>query len=1289
MTQKFIHLTVRSDMTFPSPAPIGDYVGAARVSEYMESVAEMGHDAIAFTELGSMRGMFEVIQQSSKHGVRPIYGCEFYVTADMKKKGVPKDVETSIKSGLPTSKWREAIDAYAVEHGYMRKDKDLTTITLWAGDEIGLKNMFRLMYESWHPDHFYHKPRIDIDTLARYSDGVWAGTGGPNSYVNRPVIEGKRREAVGRLRRLHEIFEGRLRLEVRPQLILVQSKANKFAVKQSPKLGVPLLATGAVHYLNKGDLPAQKMLSAIGSRDSFDFAGLDFDGYWLRTGDEMIAGLEECGLSSEQAKAACDETVSLADQLRVDYKLDAFAMIIPPIETEGMSHNDYLRKLCDASPIWDQLRSEGADLDVYAGRMERELAALGRKVADSTDATFASYSLYVREVMEMGREIGIDFGPGRGSAAGSLVSWLIGITQIDPVKYGLSFERYLSPNRVGPPDIDVDCDPSKRAALFAKMRERWGDANVGQITAMGKLKGRAVVSDVCRELKIDHAMSKRATAGIELRSDYDHRPYSAAADAMIGFIDADDNTIPPVPAAAELHKAYPEVLTYAEMLEGKMRVLNTHAGGVVAAPRPLYEYVPMETRPDSENDGGRVYVTAFEKVGTEETGLLKIDMLGVSTINTIALAIEAVNERRSELGEDPITMDSIPYDDPATLAAFTDGDFAGVFQYDSASASRLCKGVTFDRFETVADMTALNRPGPLDNGTAVDYVERQGGRQEIVVKYSPEVSELLRDTYGIMVYQEQIMQIFGELAGHENPDKMRKIIGKKQISKMEAERPGFIAGMVANTSMDAETADMMFDDIAKFGRYSFNKSHSVAYARIGWITQWLKVHYPLEWSWAAISTADDHKRRHFAKDAAKRGVRLLPPDVSTSGYTLTMDRNRNAILGALTDVKGVGAKASSSIVSAQPFESFDDLMERVDRRAVHSGVMEKLARAGALDGLLPNPRWFVDSREDLFAASKRKAWTNWADALAPGEDAQQWSDSERMLEAATVNPMALENPYSKLLGELAVGAREDYADESFFIENDNRGMWVSGTIVEARVYQNTPFGDKQVTEAERGHRSYAAEFISAQLEDQQGNRVKIKVPWNVYEHCRDAAQDGSPVLAFVVPDQRYATLRAKLVVDLEGMRNGSIKNIWTELARGQHPADLVEWPNDKDGEYDAWIARRDYGDMLAKFHAGKWKTLPLVGMITDVSTKLAGKHKTEMAWLGVLTHSGEYTRVTVFSSDWLGGWDRRRRMEKPPMHNAIKPGMFVRLNVRSDEFQGRHSCILDGSWRVYGEGKNE
>jgi hypothetical protein len=597
---------------------------------------------------------------------------------------------------------------------------------------------------------------------------------------------------------------------------------------------------------------------------------------------------------------------------------------------------------------------------------------------------------------------------------------------------------------------------------------------------------------------------------------------------------------------------------------------------------------------------------------------------------------------------------------------------------------------------------------------------------------------------------------------------MRKIIGKKLVSKMEAERPGFVAGMVERTSIDEQGAERLFDDIATFGKYSFNKSHSVAYARIGWICQYLKIHYPLEWSWAIISTAPDKKRRHFAKDAVRRGVKLLPPDVSISGHTLTVDRKRNAVLGSLSGIKKVGSKAAESIVAAQPFESFDDFMSRVDRRAVNAGTIEALARAGALDGLLPNPKFFVDNRAQLFGQMKNKNWrpwdlrdfpdelialrnelaqleaqtglsdaerewaedleqrirnltpemtpwmrhhmegehgdkrrpvTTWADILAGSELEPQWTDSERAKEAGAVNPLSLENPYSDLLASLSIEVHDDFAhkgdpdsgEPGFIAKHDGRGLWVTGTLSKVVERQNLPYGGRQATEHERNHRGYAATFADAMLEDQAGDLVKVKIPWNVYEHCENAASDGTPILALVVPDDQYQKLRAKLVIDLEGMRNGSIKNLWSRLVSEGHPAKSFAWPSTVEGERAKRWATKDLGSYVEKLlrQNDKSVNLPIVGVVTDVRDRV-NKSGAEQADVGILTASGDYVSITVFNSDWVGGmgWRDRREVKLPAVRGAVRPGSLVVMDVKANEWNGRKSLILGDSWHVFGEGKH-
>lgn len=1266
----FVHLSVHSDMSATAKATIGDYPGSARVVEYVKRAAELGYSALACTELGSLRGIYQLAKESAKAGVRPIFGVEVYVTADHTKRAISKEDQAKITAGLPPEDWRDAIDAYAREHGYMQRENDLTTLTLWALDDDGLRNLIALTSKAWI-DGYYYKPRVDLALIEEHSAGVACGTGGPRSYVNRPIIDGKRAEALDRARELARIFGDRLYAEVQPHALMINGKANAFALQLDSMGLAKLLATGAVHYLSQGDLKYQKMISAIGFGSGSELSrdGLEIDSYWLRTRAEMVEGLCSVGLDVEQAERACLETLELAKRCSAELAIDPFAMIMPEIDTGELSHVEYLAKLCDASPKWSRLPSDRAP--EYRERLAHELEQLGRPVAPNNPATFAGYVVYVREVCELARSLGIALGPGRGSAAGSLVNYLVGITDVDPIEHGLLFSRFIDPSRIGPPDVDVDCDADKRGMLIEAMRERWGDRCVAQISNFSKMKGRMIVADVCRELSIPLLEVRAVTKHVDQRSDNDERPFETVRDAFVGSEHAIAH-----PDCVAFAEKYPEFLPYALALEGKLRSLGVHAAGIVVSPRALLEFTPLETRP-GDKDGERVIVTAFDMIGVDQVGLLKIDMLALKTVTTIDAAFRAIEARHGV----HVDWSSIPLDDTDTLAAFEAGDLAGVFQFDSASARRLCRGVRFDSFGVIADMTALNRPGPLDSGMADQYLERMADPSLVTVDYCDLVSEITRDTFGVMVYQEQVMRVCGEVGLHENPDTMRKIIGKKLMDKIEAERPGFLAGASKSApEMSSETANKLFSDIVTFGRYGFNKSHSVAYAKLGYIQQWIKVHYPLEFYWSLIMTAKDDKRRSIAKDAAARGIELASPNVNVSGHELAIDYERGVIVGALSDIKGVGGKAAEAITAAQPFASFADFMERTSGRAVTSGTVKALASAGALDDLIPNVKWFLDNADDLFHRSKLKSWGGWEAELAKatGDD---FTDDERKLAASLVNPMALESPYAETLDALPLVICDPF-DDGFMEANDGQACWFAGRIVEPRVYQETPWDGREPTEAEAKHESYGADYASASLEFDSGQVKKLKIPWWVYREIPFEI-DGADVLVLATPGHRYDNLGARLVVSLESLRTGEGEGLAQRFAKGEGLA-LLE--SEGCQRYELAIAAKPFGKLAHKLHTDTdcgWDRLPVTGLVTDIKTKLSGKREQEMADVGILTPTGERAEVRVFASDWLGGWDARSRQTRDAISKAFGVGSLVSMNAESNEWQGRHSLVYKGGLKVH------
>lgn len=1546
MNSNFVHLSVRSDMSGTQRSLLGDFAGAAKVEEYVAKAAEMGQSAIAITDLGTMRNVYALKKACDKHGVKPIYGVEVYVCQDHSKKDVPKEIIEQITANVSPSKYREVVDEYAAVNGYTRGERNLSTLTLWAMNDEGLKNLFRLTTKSW-TDGFYYKPRVDAQLLREHSNGVACGTGGANSWIHNPNLSGRRREAIERFRELCDIFGHNLVLEVRPHKLLEQKTCNDFCMELKALVDTPqILPTQGVHYLERGGLEAQKMICAIGTGKGSELSscGLEIDSYWLRSREEMEFALLESGAADveEDAKFWCDRVETFASLLNADFKLDPFAMIIPDIETGELSHVEYLEKMCSDSVRWTDGSIEfGPEREPYLDRMYSELEILSRPVSPDSEATFASYIVYVNEVIQMCKDLGIALGPGRGSSAGSIVNWLLGITDVDPVEHDLMFSRFISSNRIGPPDVDIDVDPSKRPLLFEKMRERWGAECVGQISTFSKFKGRVVINDVCRELKVSIPETHAVTKFIEQKSDFEDGAFETVRAAFIGTDDHAPNS-----DCMTFAQKHPAVVPYATQLEGKMRNLGVHPAGIVCAPKPLSEYIPMETRSSKDGDD-RLLVTAFDMVGVEQCGLLKIDMLGLITVSVISNALDAVNKQIDE----PLTMSNIPLDDAATLKAFEERDFSGVFQFDSDSAKRLCKGVTFPSFSTISDMTALNRPGPMDSGMAEEYIKRKADPSLVEVDYCQKVSDITADTLGVMIYQEQVMRVVGEVGLHENPDKMRKIIGKKLMDKIEAERPGFVAGAKESSpEMGEPVANRLYDDIVTFGRYGFNKcvaydttlhraddssgkltveeaydiwnssprtplggkmrsgrwrvlamsedgrvrphyvkgiyfngvkpvtrfetssgrvievtenhrlltgsgkylvasdfsvgdslvacgkyeqstnvngrgsghckgvsyegkgfqngennpawldgrtsmlevakqecierangacegcgkaeanldrfecahqknlqqcredysayhnsdnlkyfcnschkkldyekderkpawskgrptfsdeivsiqrnfrevktydlemegephnfiagtnggvvshnSHSVSYAKIGYLCQYLKIHYPLEFYWAmmlsASSNGNTDKMRQYAKEANARGIRVLSPNVQKSGFSLSIDRERNAIIGALVDVKKVGEKAAKSIVENQPFDSFEDFMERVNNRSVNMGCVIALAQAGAMDELLQNVKQFVEQAPEHFKKRNNKSFPGWR-FIIESLEGPDYTPEDKLFWAAEVNPMALENPYTKLLESLSVKVL-GFEAKNFYEETDGDHIWVAGTLRDTKIYQDTGFGDKQLSDLEKEHESYGKSYVTGLLESDSGKALKFKIPPHVYDHCKEFAEDSEPVLMLCRADATYQKLRARFVLSLKKMKlePSQLENL---VKAGEHPALKLQGLTPSNEGY----AKQENAKRKALLHKGSYDALPIIGSVVSIRTKLAGKKLQEMAWLGIISADGEYTEVTVFSSDWVGGM--RYGEYKAAMRDSVKLGSIIRIDVGSNYFNGRYSCQYNG-----------
>jgi len=708
----------------------------------------------------------------------------------------------------------------------------------------------------------------------------------------------------------------------------------------------------------------------------------------------------------------------------------------------------------------------------------------------------------------------------------------------------------------------------------------------------------------------------------------------------------------------EFDKKYPEVLRYSKKLEGMAKNLGIHAAGVIAAPEPLINLIPLETR---KYEGRDVVVSAIDMYGVAAMGLLKLDVLGLRTLTVLNDCVKAVKERHSV----DIDLEALDLNTPEVLKGFTEHEYVGIFQYDSPGADKICQGVVFTAFEDIAAMTALNRPGTARSGLATQYVARKKN-PKLVTKTSmhPAVSAITSDTLGIIVYQEHVLKIFVQVAGFEpaTADSLRKKIAKKWGDEsIGKERENFIKGAMkmlgeggvkaVKPYMTEEIAGKIMDAITFFGSYGFNKSHATAYGMIAYWGMWLKMYYPLEFYWALLKNEPARLRiQTFAKDAKKKGIDLLPPDVSVSSKHFAIDSKLGAIRGSLVDIKGVGEAASTSIAENRPYTDLFDFLGRVDRRKVHKGVVVALAKAGALDAHLPNVRWFVEQIEDFWKALGKKNQTDCKRMLKESKDLPQYAEEERQLIASQVSPLAFgKHPidaYDKFIKRHVKVPIESMSNEDFFKNNNNKGVYIAGVIVEVKYNQIGDFHTGELpSEDERAKEFWGSRYANVNVEDVGGTQNRIKIDFDIFDDMREVvdAGIGTPVVVHASVNERFQNLRGHFMVDLETMRK-KLKmdeplNVWEAMLDGKHPTAKYPW---KDGVIQYVVKRK--GKEVKKevkntanrvrnvmFFANKSDRF--TGVVTHVRPKY-DKNDNLMSFFGLIGADGRYIDAICFGSNW-------------------------------------------------------
>jgi DNA polymerase-3 subunit alpha len=906
----FVHLHCHSEYSLLD--------GANRIDDLITRALEFEQPALAITDHGNLHGAWEFQEKAKKAGLKPIIGMEAYVA--------PGD--------------RRARDRVGGDRG-----KPYYHLVLLAQNATGYKNLVKLSSLAY-TEGFYAKPRMDRELLAKYNEGIVVSSACMAGEIAHNLLSEEYDQARAAASWYADVFRDRYYLEVQAHDSENQATLNTRVFQLAAELNLPVLATNDAHFLARGDHDAHDVLLCIGlGKDFNDTNRMHYDeGLYFKSAHEIAEAFPGRNDVLENSLRIADET---AITFSKQYKVPSFPLP-SGIETE----NELLVRLSEEGAHWRY----GAELPANVReRLDYELGVI-------TSTGYAGYFLIVADFIKAAREMGIPVGPGRGSAAGSLVAYSLRITDVDPLQFDLLFERFLNPERVSMPDIDVDFCFERRGEVIEYVRQKYGRDSVGQIITFGTLKSRAAIKDVGRTLGFSPSETDYLAKLIP-----NHPNFSLTVKEAIERIPEVHELYTPRKEdpreIREKKERYKQLLDFAMKLEGLSRHAGVHAAGVVIAPGPLDEYVPVCTTASKGGSSGSdesIVVTQYDMNALEKVGMLKIDFLGLTTLTVIADAIHGIRERTGSAPD----LDKLPLDDVETYRMLRAGKTAGVFQFESPLATDMLKSIRADRFDDLVASNALMRPGPLDAGMHRVYMRRKRG-EEPVSYILPELAPILETTYGVITYQEQVMRIAQTLAGISlaEADVLRKAVGKKDAELIRAELAKFIEKSVGR-GHDREIIEEIASQIETFGRYGFNKSHAVAYSIISYHTAWLKTHFPADFMAALMSSQIgdtdgvvkyiNETRQLHVPGAAQAGVEILPPDVNESGYKFTVVGETKIRFG-LGAVRNVGRGAIDSIIGARkkdgPFESIFDLCERIDLRICNKRVLEALIHAGAMDSL--------------------------------------------------------------------------------------------------------------------------------------------------------------------------------------------------------------------------------------------------------------------------------------------------------------------------------------------------
>ena len=916
MADSFTHLHVHTEYSMLD--------GASRLDELVGKAAAEGMPALGMTDHGNMYGVVDFYKQCKEKGIKPIIGTEAYMAHEH-------------RSERPSRRGRIDDSGGETESG----GKVYYHLTLLAENNIGYKNLIKLSSLAFL-EGYYYQPRMDWELLQRHSKGIIATSGCLGGHVLQKMLKGDISGAETDAGRLQDIFgKDNFFIEIQDHGIAEQHQTNPQLIELAKKIGAPLLATNDTHYTHREDHEAHDALlcvqtgCTIADPNRFKFEGTE---HYLKSAQEMRYLFRE-------VPAACDNTLWIAERAEIDIPFGNSVLPHFPIPEGFSGDGDYLRDLAykGAHERWGEKLPESV-----TQRLDYELEVIG-------GMGFSSYFLIVWDLIRYAREQDIRVGPGRGSAAGCAIAYCLRITDLDPIKYDLIFERFLNPSRISMPDIDMDSDSRYRDQMIRYAADKYGRDHVAQIITFGTIKARNAVRDAARVLGYPYPLGDKIAKLMP--------PLVMGRDTPLKYCFEEDSkhkagfqAAADLRALCEIDPDVKRIVHVARGLEGLKRSVGIHAAAVVITKEPLTEYLPIQRKPEQgQAPEDAPVVTQYEMHGVEDLGLLKMDILGLRNLDVISDANTMIRKTRDER----FSIDAIPMDDKPTYQLLSRGDTIGVFQLESTQMRALLKSLIPERFEDLSAVLALYRPGPMSANMHNDFADYKNSRKKIQY-FHPDAADVLGDTFGLMIYQESLMRVSQKFAGFSmaEADNLRKACGKKIPEKMEEARGSFVAGC-ESTGYGVELGEELFDTIVKFADYAFAKSHAYGYGLISYQTAYLKAHYPVEYMACLLTSvkANYEKAAVYLSDARTSGITVLTPDINRSGVNFEpiINGDEKQITFGLSAIRNVGEGLVRQIIEHRDahgvFESFYDFAERVPEQALNKRTIESLIKAGAFDKL--------------------------------------------------------------------------------------------------------------------------------------------------------------------------------------------------------------------------------------------------------------------------------------------------------------------------------------------------